>query len=140
LRNPLRSLRVDVRGKPTTTRDVRPVEGATMPIYEYQCSKCGRLEIFRRITDGPLARCPACGRKVTKLISQSSFHLKGGGWYVTDYARKGSNEATTSDTVSASDTGSASAGGNGTSSTTKKDGKKSPPASGETSGADPATT
>ena len=110
-----------------------------MPIYEYQCSKCGRLEIFRRITDGPLARCPTCGRKVTKLISQSSFHLKGGGWYVTDYARKGSGAASTSETASDS-----SSGTDGSVATkkdgTKKEVKKSAPPSGETSGADPATT
>jgi len=63
-----------------------------MPIYEYLCSKCGQIEIFQRITEGPLTRCPTCQRKVTKLISQSSFHLKGSGWYVTDYARKGSGD------------------------------------------------
>jgi putative FmdB family regulatory protein len=63
-----------------------------MPIYEYQCSKCGHLEIFQRITEKPLERCPTCQRKVTKLISQSSFHLKGSGWYITDYARKGAGD------------------------------------------------
>lgn len=61
-----------------------------MPIYEYYCSKCGEFESFQRITDKALTRCPTCRGKVTKLISQSSFHLKGSGWYVTDYARKGS--------------------------------------------------
>jgi putative FmdB family regulatory protein len=59
-----------------------------MPIYEYQCSKCGTLEVFQRITDEPLSRCPTCRGKVTKLVSQTSFQLKGTGWYVTDYARK----------------------------------------------------
>ena len=62
-----------------------------MPIYEYQCSKCGTLEVFQRITDNPLVRCPACRSKVTKLISRSSFHLKGTGWYATDYANNGKN-------------------------------------------------
>lgn len=62
-----------------------------MPIYEYQCSKCGTLEVFQRITDDPLARCPTCRSKVTKLISRSSFHLKGTGWYATDYAGKSAN-------------------------------------------------
>jgi putative FmdB family regulatory protein len=60
-----------------------------MPIYEYDCSKCGHIEAFQGITEEPLTRCPTCQRKVTKLISQSSFQLKGTGWYVTDYAGKG---------------------------------------------------
>jgi putative FmdB family regulatory protein len=62
-----------------------------MPIYEYQCSKCGTLEVFQRITDHPLVRCPTCRSKLTKLISKSSFQLKGTGWYLTDYAAKGRN-------------------------------------------------
>jgi putative FmdB family regulatory protein len=60
-----------------------------MPIYEYQCARCGTFEVSQRITDAPLASCPKCRGKVTKLISQSSFQLKGSGWYVTDYAGKG---------------------------------------------------
>ena len=61
-----------------------------MPIYEYQCKKCGEFELMQRITDAPLTRCPTCRGKVTKLISNTSFQLKGSGWYVTDYGRKGS--------------------------------------------------
>src|SRR6476620_63784 len=60
-----------------------------MPIYEYQCQKCGTFEATQRITDKPLAKCPTCKGKVKKLISNTSFQLKGTGWYVTDYARKG---------------------------------------------------
>lgn len=59
-----------------------------MPIYEYQCVKCGQFEITQKITDKPLGRCPTCKGKVKKLISNTSFQLKGTGWYVTDYARK----------------------------------------------------
>lgn len=59
-----------------------------MPIYEYLCKKCGEFELMQRITDASLTRCPTCRGKVTKLISSSSFQLKGSGWYVTDYARK----------------------------------------------------
>jgi putative FmdB family regulatory protein len=62
-----------------------------MPIYEYQCQKCGTFEATQRITDKPLAKCPTCKGKVKKLISNTSFQLKGTGWYVTDYARKGQN-------------------------------------------------
>ena len=60
-----------------------------MPIYEYQCEKCGTFEVTQRITEKPLGRCPTCKTKVRKLISNTSFQLKGTGWYVTDYARKG---------------------------------------------------
>lgn len=60
-----------------------------MPIYEYHCSKCGDFETMQKMSDKPLTTCPTCRRKVTKLISSTTFHLKGSGWYITDYARKG---------------------------------------------------
>ncbi|RKX59773.1 MAG: zinc ribbon domain-containing protein [Thermodesulfobacteriota bacterium] len=60
-----------------------------MPIYEYECQKCGaRFEVWQKITDEPLKTCEKCGGPLLKLISESSFILKGTGWYVTDYARK----------------------------------------------------
>jgi putative FmdB family regulatory protein len=62
-----------------------------MPIYEYKCQKCGTFEINQRITENALGKCPTCRGKVKKLISNTSFQLKGTGWYVTDYARKGNN-------------------------------------------------
>jgi putative FmdB family regulatory protein len=62
-----------------------------MPIYEYQCEKCGTFEVSQRITEKPLGKCPTCKGKVKKLISNTSFQLKGTGWYITDYARKGQN-------------------------------------------------
>ncbi len=65
-----------------------------MPIYEYQCLKCGEIfEAFQKITDEPLTQCKFCKGKVEKLISQSSFQLKGTGWYLTDYARRNSSGA-----------------------------------------------
>ena len=60
-----------------------------MPIYEYHCDKCGDFETMQRMSDKPLTKCPTCRGKVTKLISSTTFHLKGSGWYITDYARKG---------------------------------------------------
>ena len=60
-----------------------------MPIYEYCCQKCGEFEITQRITDSTLEHCPTCGSPVKKLISNTSFKLVGTGWYLTDYARKG---------------------------------------------------
>jgi putative FmdB family regulatory protein len=59
-----------------------------MPIYEYECQKCGTFEATQRITEKPLSKCPTCRGKVKKLISNTSFQLKGTGWYITDYARK----------------------------------------------------
>ena len=68
-----------------------------MPIYEYTCPKCGEFEVTQRITDDPLKKCPTCkSTKIKKLISSTSFHLKGTGWYVTDYARKDGGGAKTS--------------------------------------------
>lgn len=58
-----------------------------MPIYEYRCQQCGDFEVTQKIKDKPLARCPGCKGKVKKLISSTSFQLKGTGWYVTDYAK-----------------------------------------------------
>ena len=60
-----------------------------MPIYEYRCDTCGgEFELFRSITDNGTPSCKFCDGPVKKLISRSSFHLKGTGWYVTDYAGK----------------------------------------------------
>jgi putative FmdB family regulatory protein len=60
-----------------------------MPIYEYECTKCGKIEeIVQKFSDKPLVKCTQCSGKLHKLISHSSFHLKGTGWYVTDYANK----------------------------------------------------
>ena len=65
-----------------------------MPIYEYECPKCGRIdEVLQKFSDKPLGRCKHCSGKLHKLISHSSFHLKGTGWYVTDYANKSQSPA-----------------------------------------------
>jgi len=65
-----------------------------MPIYEYVCDKCGKhLEVMQKMSDAPLKRCPECRGKLEKVISQTSFQLKGSGWYVTDYAKSGSSKS-----------------------------------------------
>jgi len=98
-----------------------------MPIYEYRCEKCGVFEQTQRITDPALERCPTCRRKVRRLISNTSFQLKGGGWYVTDYGRAGqqgqkpgekSGESSSSAGESSKD-----AGGSSTSASSSSDGK-----------------
>jgi putative FmdB family regulatory protein len=61
----------------------------SMPIYEYECTKCGKIEeAWQKFSDKPLKACKHCSGKLHRLISQSSFHLKGTGWYVTDYTNK----------------------------------------------------
>ena len=57
-----------------------------MPIYEYECTVCGNVdEAFQKISDAPLETCSKCQGKLNKIVSHSSFQLKGSGWYVTDY-------------------------------------------------------
>lgn len=65
-----------------------------MPIYEYQCAACGhQFEEWQKMADDPIRKCPKCNKdEVTRLVSASSFHLKGGGWYVTDYGGKRTSE------------------------------------------------
>ena len=58
-----------------------------MPVYEYECGKCVKVfELQQRVADAPLRVCPDCGGEVHKLISRSSFQLKGGGWYSDGYS------------------------------------------------------
>jgi len=78
-----------------------------MPTYEYACDRCGTFEVSQRITDKPLRRCPTCKGRVRKLISSTSFQLKGSGWYVTDYAgkdgkKKGAEEGKSDSTAASS--------------------------------------
>ncbi|MBI4686734.1 MAG: zinc ribbon domain-containing protein [Nitrospirae bacterium] len=57
-----------------------------MPIYEYECRQCSKhLEVTQKITDPPLTDCSSCGGELRKIITNTSFVLKGSGWYVTDY-------------------------------------------------------
>ena len=58
-----------------------------MPIYEYRCGACGwQQEILQKMSDAPLSDCPDCGKpSVSKMVTAAGFHLKGSGWYVTDF-------------------------------------------------------
>jgi putative FmdB family regulatory protein len=86
-----------------------------MPIYEYQCAACGQVvERWQKISDSPLAECPGCGGGLHKIISSCAFHLKGSGWYVTDYS--GKNAAS-----GAGDNGDGAKATNGASETTPAD-------------------
>ncbi len=63
-----------------------------MPIREYKCKDCGNyIEVIQGMNEKPLEKCEKCGGKLEKLISNSSFVLKGSGWYKTDYASSGSS-------------------------------------------------
>jgi len=75
-----------------------------------KCSK--EFEAMQKFSDEPIGTCPSCGGKAKRLISRSSFQLKGSGWYLTDYARKGS-----------------SSGSEGDSGSSRKDSADSPPSS-----------
>ena len=59
-----------------------------MPIYEYSCPTCGNFDAGQRITAPALSACPTCGARVERLISRSSFSLKGSGWYSDGYGSK----------------------------------------------------
>ena len=72
-----------------------------MPLYEYECTKCHhRFERIRKFSDRPITKCPECGSKVEQLISAAAVQFKGSGWYVTDYAKKGSSSGTSEDSGS----------------------------------------
>lgn len=86
-----------------------------MPIYEYRCPKCGTFETMQRITEAPLKRCPTCKSKVERMMSRTSFVLKGTGWYATDYARSGSGKSPDSSSDKSSDKSAAASTGNGSS-------------------------
>lgn len=115
-----------------------------MPIYEYHCGKCGDFETMQRMSDKPLTKCPTCRGKVSKLISSTTFHLKGSGWYITDYARKGesgggkadkkSDDKKTESTSAASESTSASSETSTKSTTSDTKSDKSEKSSGKKSG------
>ena len=63
-----------------------------MPIYEYECTSCRNVfEVFQRMTEDSLTNCPDCSGQIKKLVSMSSFQLKGGGWYADGYSSKSSD-------------------------------------------------
>ena len=107
-----------------------------MPIYEYRCLDCDHeFERMQKFSDPPLQTCPVCDGTVQKLISRSAFHLKGDGWYVTDYARKsGSNGK--SETTSTEETSSASS----SSENSKSESSNSSSKSSETSSSSSSST
>jgi putative FmdB family regulatory protein len=94
-----------------------------MPIYEYKCKKCGKqFEAFQGITEPDLKTCKFCKGKVHKMMSLSSFSLKGSGWYATDYAGKKTPATKTAKTeTTTSESSSTSSDTSVTTSTSKED-------------------
>jgi putative FmdB family regulatory protein len=73
-----------------------------MPLYEYACEACGhRFETIQKFSDPPPDACPKCGGRVRKLVAAPAFQFKGSGWYITDYARKGTRDTKDTDTKDA---------------------------------------
>jgi putative FmdB family regulatory protein len=86
-----------------------------MPLYEYQCQKCGeRVEAIQKLSDPPYTICPHCGGELKKLISSPAIQFKGSGFYITDYARAGSKSETKESTKEGSSGESAKSEGSKT--------------------------
>lgn len=114
-----------------------------MPLYEYLCQACGhRFEKIQKFSDPIEDVCPSCGGKVDKLVSSPAIQFKGSGWYITDYAKKSSSDASAgkassdqkSESASKNDSGSKSdAGSKGDSSSSSSSSSGSTPAPASTS-------
>jgi putative FmdB family regulatory protein len=113
-----------------------------MPIYEYQCDACGVFEVSQRITEDPLKKCPTCKSKVRRLISNTSFMLKGSGWYVTDYGRSKASPSSTADSGTTDNGKSSDSASSSTSTAKSSGGDKSGggKSGGEKTGGDKATS
>ena len=93
-----------------------------MPIYEYECSDCGQIEeAVQKISDAPLTDCPHCSGRLHKIISQSAFHLKGGGWYADLYSSSKPDGGKPEKAAAKSDGGGGGDASGGAKSATKKD-------------------
>jgi putative FmdB family regulatory protein len=98
-----------------------------VPLYEYQCKKCHSLtERIQKFSDPPLATCPHCGGELEQLLSAPAVQFKGSGWYVTDYAKKGSSKG--------------SSGGNGSASASASEGKSEGSSSSEKSSSEKSSS
>ena len=100
-----------------------------MPIYEYECAKCGTtIEVIQKFSDQPLKKHKGCGGALTKLISAAGFQFKGSGWYVTDYARKSQKDGSESQKETSKDSKETSSDGNKGASVGEPAGSKEPKA------------
>ncbi|MEP6714118.1 MAG: zinc ribbon domain-containing protein [Terriglobia bacterium] len=96
-----------------------------MPLYEYKCHSCGKtFEVIQKFSDSPLKTHEECGGEVERLLSAPAFHLKGTGWYATDYAKQ---------------TGAPSKAGEGKSDATKAASESKPDSGGDSKPSDTKT-
>jgi putative FmdB family regulatory protein len=118
-----------------------------MPLYEYRCESCERrFEFLQGMSEAPIVVCPECGGELKRLFSAPAFHLKGSGWYKTDYARGGAKAGDSPAGESKSGEAAAAAksapGGDAKSesaATKSPDGAGAQPSTGAAGGAAPAT-
>ncbi|MEO8259252.1 MAG: FmdB family zinc ribbon protein [Acidobacteriota bacterium] len=97
-----------------------------MPLREYQCDACGhRFEVIQKMSDPPLDTCPKCGEVLRKLQAAPAFHLKGTGWYATDYAKKDQSSAKSEDESKGAKSSNAKDKDKGDKAETKTDSAKS---------------
>ena len=97
-----------------------------MPLYEYLCKKCGhRFEEIKKFSDKQPTKCPECGGVIEQVISAPAVQFKGSGWYVTDYAKKGSGSVGTSSPSSSSSSNSSEGDGGGKETKDSKESKDS---------------
>jgi len=92
-----------------------------MPLYEYECEACGnRFERIQKFSDPLVDVCPKCGSgPVKKLFSSPAIQFKGSGWYITDYAKKGSPDSSTTASQSKSTTSESSSSDSSSSSSSE---------------------
>ncbi|MBN1205059.1 MAG: zinc ribbon domain-containing protein [Myxococcaceae bacterium] len=90
-----------------------------MPIYEYSCQSCGKtIDVLQKVSDPTPETCTECGAtgSLSKLVSRSSFVLKGGGWYSDLYSStKKDSSSGSSDSASSSSSSSSSTSASSTS-------------------------
>ena len=97
-----------------------------MPLYEYECQKCGRhTEKIEKVSGPHLKKCPHCGGKVDRLVSRPAIQFKGSGWYVTDYAGRSAAKDGDSASAPAGDTKEGAAKETAAKEGSAKDSKKS---------------
>src|SRR5712671_659901 len=111
-----------------------------MPLYEYECKKCGhRFEKIQKFSDKMVKKCPECGGQVEQMISAPAVQFKGSGWYVTDYAKKTSSQGSSGDSASKEKKDDKSKSDSGTKDSSAKDNSSKDSSTKETSSKDSST-
>jgi putative FmdB family regulatory protein len=108
-----------------------------MPLYEYECKKCGhRFEKIQKFSDRMVKKCPECGGQVEQMISAPAVQFKGSGWYVTDYAKKSTSPGSSGDSGSKDKKDDKAKSDSGSKDSSSKDGSSKESSSKESSSKD----